>query len=240
MRQAKLAQAGENGAGQKRIGAGHHPVVIHEFGRVDAGLLGQTVAAPDHQRHGFAVDGGRKRKLAVHPERHAPYGKVEPSGQELLAEEVGGGDDGFDGHPRQGEAGGAQRGQKPVECGAGDRADADMAGPAGGDFRDLAFGIAQFGHHAGGAAGKGFAHGRQGDAAPRADVDGLAGNPLNLGQQARGGGLGDGEAVGGGADLAGFGQGVQKAEVAEFQPLSQQAIGVIHIKFAINASPTIH
>jgi hypothetical protein len=34
-------------------------------------------------------------------------------------------------------------------------------------------------------------------------VDGAAGDPLDLGQKAAGGGLGDAEAIGGAADLAG-------------------------------------
>ena len=64
-------------------------------------------------------------------------------------------------------------------------------------------------------------------------MDGLAGDPLDLGQQARGGGLGDGHAVGGKAKLAGFGQCRQQPQVAEFQATAQQGIGFNHIISAI-------
>ena len=186
-----------------------------------AGAVKRVVAA-GNKGHGFGGKAAFADKVTLGPGGAATDDKIHPSGQQLLREDIRGGDDDFGGDLRQGQAGGTQGRQNHVQRRAGDRADADMAGGAGADFGQIAGGIAQFHLHALGAAGQGHAHIGQRHAAAGAQVDGLAGDPLYLGQKARGGGLGDADLICGKADLPGFQEAGHQSQMRKFQPTGLQ------------------
>ena len=103
-----------------------------------------------------------------------------------------------------------------------------MAGLAAGDFRHLAFGVAQFGDDAGGALGQRLTRGGERQAAPGAAVDGVADDTLHLGQEAGGSGLGYAKARGSEAELPGLQQRGEQAQVAELEPAAEE-VGLGHL-----------
>ena len=182
------------------------------------------MATPDQKHDGFGFQHPDRIDLGAFAGGQAPDDEVEPPLQQLFAEKARGGDVNLGRDIGEREAGVAERRQHPVHRRARDRADADMALRARGNSRNLAFGVAKFDQHAGGAAGEAGPDFGQGDAATKAQVDVMADDPLDLGQQTRGGGLRDAKRLGSQTQLSGLLQGHQKLQMPQFEAAFQEGV----------------
>ena len=218
----RLCSAGKDSAGQQRVRGGQHPVMAKSLGHIAS--AGQGMVCPGNQVNRLAVQRGIGQIGDSHPFGHPAQGEVKTPRQNLIAQRIRGGD-----HDLETDVGvvlplDLQGGQHPVKGRAGDRADADMADPASRDLGQIAGGVVKFDPDALGAQGKGAAQGGHPDPAARAFVDRVADDPLDLGHQTRGGGLRYPDGGSGLGQLACLGQRRQKAQVADLQPLAQQAV----------------
>jgi hypothetical protein len=99
-----------------------------------------------------------------------------------------------------------------------------MARRAIANLTDFAASVGDFGQDAGGAGGQGAALRGQSNPSSVADMDRVACDPLNLGQEARCGRLGDANGGGGCPDLAGLGKGRDDAQMAKFQAAPKEDV----------------